>query len=108
MLNELHARAGVTEIRYWRDTRHHEVDFIAVRRGRHPLAIECKWRVDGREDLSGLKAFRRAYPGGESLVVAPELDRPFERELMPDVRVRYVGLEEAVGTVGNVSRRGSG
>lgn len=96
VLNELQARVGVTEIRHWRDTKHHEVDFVVVRRGHPPLAIECKWRADGREDLSGLKAFRRAYPDGESLVVAQDVQRPFERQLLPDIRVRFVGLEDAL------------
>lgn len=96
VLNELQARVGPAEIRHWRSTKHQEVDFVVVRRARPPLAIECKWRVDGREELPGLKAFRRAYPEGETLVVASDVERTFERELMPGIRVRYVGLEEAV------------
>lgn len=43
-----------------------------------------------------MKAFRRAYPDGESLVVASDVDRPFERELLPGIRVRYIALEDAV------------
>ncbi len=70
VLNELQGRPLSGEIRHWRSTRHHEVDFVFVRRGRPPTAIECKWRADGREELSGLKAFRRAYPHGPSFVVA--------------------------------------
>lgn len=96
VLNELHARAGDVDIRYWRTTRGQEVDFVLVRRGAPPLALECKWRADGREDLRGLKAFRRAYPEGDSLVVASDVERPFERELLPGQRVRYVGIEELV------------
>jgi hypothetical protein len=49
--------------------------------------------------MSGLKAFRRAYPEGESLVVASDVVRPFERELLDGIRVRYVGLQEMVQTV---------
>lgn len=93
VLNELHARAASAEIRYWRSTKHQEVDFVVARRGRAPIAIECKWRVDGREDLSGLKAFRRAYPEGKTFVVGSDVERPFDRELLPEVRVAYVGLE---------------
>ncbi len=99
VLNELHARAPLADIRYWRSTRHQEVDFVVMRRGRRPLAIECKWRADGREDLRGLKAFRRAYPGGENLVVASNVDRPFERELIAGDRVRFVGLETLIDRV---------
>lgn len=94
VLNELQARAASGEIRYWRSTKRQEVDFVVVRRGRAPIAIECKWRVDGREDLPGLKGFRRAYPRGDTFVVGSNVDRSFDRELLPDVRVRFVGLEE--------------
>ena len=51
------------------------------------------WRVDGREDLTGLKAFRRAYPAGETVVVASDVERPFERELLPGIGVEFAGLE---------------
>ncbi len=94
VLNELHARGGGIDVRHWRSTTHQEVDFVIVRRGRDPLSVECKWRADGREDLAGLKAFRRAYPQGESLVVVADLERSFERELLPGIRVRYVGLDD--------------
>ena len=97
VLNELHARAGVADVRHWRSTKHQEVDFVLVRRGYPPLAIECKWRADGREDLSGLRAFRRAYPEGDSLVVASDIEHPFERELLSGVRVRYTSLGDALG-----------
>jgi hypothetical protein len=99
VLNEIHGRGASTDVRYWRTTSHQEVDFVLVRRGADPLAVECKWRADGREDLAGLKAFRRAYPDGESLVVASNVDRPFERELLPGVRVRYIGLTELASIV---------
>jgi hypothetical protein len=96
VLNELHARGGTVDIRYWRTTNDQEVDFVLLRRGMAPVAVECKWRADGREDLRGLKAFRRAYPDGESFVVASDIDRAFDRELLPGTRVRYVGLDELV------------
>ena len=99
VLNEIHGRGGSIDVRYWRTTSHHEVDFVLLRRGESPLGVECKWRADGREDLAGLKAFRRAYPDGESLVVASNVERPFERELLPGARVRYVGLAELASVV---------
>jgi hypothetical protein len=33
-------------------------------------------------------------------VVASDVERPFERELLPGVRVRYVALEGLTGAVG--------
>jgi len=32
-------------------------------------------------------------------VVASNIERPFERELLPGVRVRYVGLEDLIRAV---------
>jgi hypothetical protein len=96
VLNELQARAGGPEIRYWRTTRHQEVDFVLVRRGASPMAVECKWRADGREELRGLAAFRRAYPEAPCLVVASDVERSFERALGTGGTVRYVGLEGLV------------
>jgi hypothetical protein len=99
VLNEMHARTSGIEIRFWRTSRHQEVDFVLVRRGAAPIAVECKWRADGREDLRGLKAFRRAYPVGASLVVASDIERPFERELIAGSTVRYVDLEGLIRTL---------
>lgn len=99
VLNELHARTSGIDIRFWRTSRHQEVDFVLVRRGAAPIAVECTWRADGREDLRGLRAFRRAYPTGSSVVVASDIERPFERELIAGSTVRYVGLEELIRTL---------
>ncbi|MEX2420454.1 MAG: DUF4143 domain-containing protein, partial [Actinomycetota bacterium] len=92
VLNELHSKAGIGSIHHWRTTKGHEVDFVLAPRGRPPIAIECKWSVDGREDLRGLKAFRRAYPDGESFVVAPNADPAFERGLTGSAKVSFVTL----------------
>jgi hypothetical protein len=99
VLNELQARMERADIRHWRTTKGREVDFVLVRRGAPPIAVECKWRADGREYLRGLKAFRRAYPAGRSIVVASDVDRSYERVLLPDATVRYVGLEELLRAI---------
>lgn len=77
------------EVRYWRDKRGHEVDFVWVRRGKAPLAIECKWSAT-EFDVRNLRAFRRRYPNGESVVVA-DVDRPFSRTY-GDLSVRMISL----------------
>jgi hypothetical protein len=104
VLNEMQGRIGGIDVRYWRSVKHQEVDFVLARRGRDPVAVECKWRADGREDLSGLKAFRRAYPKGPSFVVSSDVDRPFERSLLPDVIVRHVGLEHLIDAITETDR----
>jgi predicted AAA+ superfamily ATPase len=75
--NELLARLDLDHLNYWRDKRGHEVDFVLARPGREPVAIECKWRRPPRgDDLGGLVAFRRAYPGESNYVVTPDASRP--------------------------------
>lgn len=91
VLNELHSHALGAHVRHWRTTHHQEVDFVIARPGAAPIAIECKWSVDGREDVRGLKAFRRVYPQGETFVVSSDVDRSFTRDLGPAV-VHYVSL----------------
>jgi len=97
VLNELHARLQTRAIGYWRDKRGHEIDFVLARRGRPPLAIECK-ASSASFDASGLAAFRRAHPEGLNLVVAPDVDRPFN-ETHAGLRVEFTGLEGLVGRV---------
>lgn len=78
VLNELHACLGRSAIRFWRDKRGHEVDFVVADRGRPPLAIECKWSADAFVPDSIL-SFRRRYPEGENIVVCHDIDRAFSR-----------------------------
>ncbi len=54
VLNEMHAVTQSREIRYWRDKRGHEVDFVWAKRGRAPLAIECK-KSDVKVTFIGLR-----------------------------------------------------
>jgi hypothetical protein len=72
-LNEVHAHGDPFAVHHWRDKAHHEVDFVLLRRGGDPLAVECK----GSErsfDAAGLAAFRRRYPAGANWLVVPEGD----------------------------------
>jgi predicted AAA+ superfamily ATPase len=78
VMNEIHGRLGTRELRYWRDKRGHEVDFIYCSRGMAPTAIECKWSA-GDFDPANIKAFRRLYPEGDNYVVASDVDTPFSR-----------------------------
>jgi predicted AAA+ superfamily ATPase len=76
VLNELLARLDLDRLHYWRDKRGHEVDFVLARPGREPVAIECKWKQTRADELGGVAAFRRAYPGGDNYVVAADASRP--------------------------------
>ncbi len=61
VLDELLFAVGNGVVHYWRDKQKREVDFVLSRRGKPPIAIECKWRSTG-SDLSGLSAFRSLHP----------------------------------------------
>ena len=90
VLNELHAHLQSRDIRYWRDKRQHEIDFVLARRGAHPVAIECKWSAE-QFDPTGIKAFRNAYPQGENFVVAQDITRLY-RQKAAGIDVTFISL----------------
>ena len=101
VLNELQAHLPVgAKIRYWRTKHGNEIDFILLRRGRDPVAIECKWSADAL-DVRNLRVFRTHYREGESYVVASDVDRAIEREVS-GVRLTVVGLEELIRRIGRL------
>ena len=93
VLNEMQAHLQSREIRYWRDKRGHEVDFVVAER-QAPLAIECKWSASDF-DPSNLQAFRRRYGHGDNLVVAHDVERNFKRSY-GDLSVRFVSVTELI------------
>jgi uncharacterized protein len=97
VLNELTSRCPGVEVRYWRDKRGHEVDFVVLKRGAKPIAIECKWSADAF-DSAGLVSFRNAYPDGPSFVVAPAVERRRKREIRGHY-VETIALEKLVEAV---------
>jgi hypothetical protein len=97
VLNELMAQLQSREIRYWRDKRGHEVDFVLARRSAAPLAIECKWSAQAFAPQS-LLAFRRQYPQGKNLVVASDVSRTFT-QTYNGVEVRFVSLGELIAEI---------
>lgn len=97
VLNELHAHLSPRSLHYWRSKHGQEIDLVVARRGRPPIAIECRW-TSNDFDPRNLKAFRRRYPEGTSLVVANDVDRPFARRY-GEVAVRFVGLRGLIEEV---------
>ena len=97
VLNEMHAHLQSREIRYWRDKRGHEVDFILAHTKQSSLAIECKWSASDF-DAVNLQAFRRPYPQGDNLVVANDVERSFSRSY-GGLSVKFVNLSELIATV---------
>lgn len=92
VLNEIQGRLQHRALRYWRNKRGAEVDFVLPLRGRdEPIALECKWQA-ASFDPSALLAFRRVYPRGENYVVAPDVERAYTRTYT-GTRVRFVSLD---------------
>lgn len=98
VLNEMHALLQTREIRYWRDKRGHEIDFVIARRGEAPIAIECKWSYE-QFDPTALLAFRRQYARGKNFVVVWNVDRPFVKTY-DHVPVHFVNLTTLTQSVG--------
>ncbi|MBU1863916.1 MAG: ATP-binding protein [Candidatus Omnitrophica bacterium] len=78
VLNEMQGRLQTRNIRYWRDKRHHEIDFVIAQRNQKPIAIECKWKA-GSFNPANIKAFRHLYPKGDNYVVASDVTHPHTR-----------------------------
>lgn len=98
VLNELHANLQSRQIRYWRDKQGHEVDFIILRRGRPPLAIEAKWSCHDF-DPANVKAFMRYYPQSQAFVAVNDLIRPLE-QTMGGIRLTFATIPDLVRLIG--------
>jgi predicted AAA+ superfamily ATPase len=90
VLNEIQGRLQIRDVMYWRDKRGHEIDFVVAKRGRPPVAIECKWSA-AEFDPGNLKRFRERYPEGNSLVVAADVEKTFIRNYK-GIDVTFVSL----------------
>ncbi|MCK4539486.1 MAG: ATP-binding protein [Candidatus Krumholzibacteria bacterium] len=97
VLNEMQASLQTRKINYWRDKRGHEVDFVLVRPGNKPIAIESKWSADGF-DPGNLYAFRKQYPSGENYVVARDVKRKYSRKYR-DISVEFVSLPDLIARI---------
>lgn len=94
VLNEMQAYLQSREIRYWRDKRGHEVDFVLVRKKPAPVTIECKWSATDFDPMA-VQSFRRIYPRGDNFVVANDVERSFTRSY-GEVSVKFVGLADLI------------
>ncbi len=97
VLNELHAHLQSRDIRYWRDKRKHEVDFVLKKRGQAPIAIECKWSASDFRPQNML-AFWRAYPDSTFWVVAADIDRKYLRHFK-EMRVTFGSLSDLIAAL---------
>jgi uncharacterized protein len=95
VLNEIHGRLQHRGLRYWRNKRGAEVDFVLPLRGLEgSIALECKWQA-AAFDPSSLLAFRHSHPRGKNYVVAADVDRTYTRTYR-NARVRFVSLDRLI------------
>ncbi len=94
VLDVLRAAVPSRPIHYWRDKSGREIDFVLPGRGRVDT-FECK--IDP-EAFTGhaLEVFRRTYPEGNDYVVAPVIDRAWQRRVAGRV-VRFIGCQDLFG-----------
>ncbi|MEN8255745.1 MAG: ATP-binding protein [Verrucomicrobiota bacterium] len=95
VLNQLLAFGFKKQVRYWRTKQKREVDFIIVRRGKPPVAVEVKWKVGGASDCKNLLHFADRYPESELVVVAQDIDRSFSRKHREHT-IHYKGLSRFI------------
>ena len=104
VLNELHTHLPRSGVHYWRNKRGQEVDLVVPRRGRSPLAIECKASAN-EFDPRNLRAFHQLYPDAVLRVVAIDVERPFEKAF-GDFTVGFRGLAGLIEDLIAASGRG--
>ena len=70
-----------------------------MRRGKAPVAIECKWSASGF-DPANMTAFRRLHKQGRNYVVARDVEQSFTQTYQ-DCRVSFVSLSQLIGEIGS-------
>ncbi len=94
VLNEIQAKLQMRDVRYWRDKKGHEVDFVIPLRGGGIVAVEAKWRA-GAFTAGNLKALVRRYPDARCYVVASDVKEPYT-STSHELSVRFVGLRDLI------------
>jgi uncharacterized protein len=99
VLNEINSRRPDLTLRYWRTKQGDEVDLVLAAKGKAPIAIECKWGEQDREQ-PGLRSFLKAYPQAQAVLVSPERTRDLAPAHRPWHEVGLDGLLRLLGEPG--------
>jgi predicted AAA+ superfamily ATPase len=91
VLNELLTFVDRGDIHIWRDKSKNEVDFIIKRRGKDPIAVECKWKAS-EFNPHGLKVFRGIHPKGANLMVSSDITAPRTKKF-ENLAITFLPLE---------------
>ncbi len=100
VLNEIQGHLQSREIYYWRDKQGHEIDFVLPRRGKAPIAIECKWKADS-VDNKNINVFLAKYPHAQMLVVSQDNKDSYSRKMNSGV-IKFVSLSECLRVIQSV------
>lgn len=103
VLNEIMAHTQSRDIRYWRNKRGQEVDFVLTCAQGLPIAIECKWAASGFSPRS-LLTFRKQYPNGENFIVAHDVDRSFTSNYN-GIQVKFMNLDTLIAEICSSNRK---
>ncbi len=95
VLDELRAHFQAGEIFYWRDKQKHEVDFVVARKGKPPIAIECKWKMKSAS-TKNFPSFKTLYPDARLLLVATDADNPRVNRKLGVVESGLRNLQSAI------------
>ena len=94
VLNEIQGHLQSREVYYWRDKHGHEIDFILQRRGKPPIAIECKWEATKLKDKN-IEAFLNLYPQAKVMAVTHDVQQPYSRKI-GSAFIQYVNLSDCI------------
>jgi len=95
VLDELRIAFEADHLFYWRDKRKRELDFVVARRGRPPVAIECKWKLKSGQETH-FRAFRDLYPDARLVLVTSDGGAPYRNRKKGYVETGLEKLADAV------------
>lgn len=97
VLNELYGCTQRKTIHYWRNKQGHEMDFVIAKRGKDPIAIECKFKA-GEINIEKFRSFRTYYPKGENFVVSWNQERSYSRQY-GELAIEFVSMEKLLSRI---------
>jgi len=87
VLDKLRTHLSSSNLYYWQDKSHKEIDFIVKEHGQRVHTIECKINPV-QYNSAALSAFRSLYPNGSNYVISPGTKIPYKRTFK-DIVLHY-------------------
>ncbi|MBC8186520.1 ATP-binding protein [candidate division KSB1 bacterium] len=104
VLDKLRTHISNSNLYYWQDKSHREIDFIVKEQGQRIHTIECKINPD-QFNPDTHSAFRSFYPHGDNYLISPGIKMPYKRKFK-DVVLNYFSINncplfQKISTLGN-------